>query len=105
MIGVGMREDCETNSNISLKGLAGRQMKSDNEHSTGRTNVVKVIKKFMTCYERTRAAVNLVAPGPPGIVEVLKPSCRITASKSAFCNGFERDAKKTLLASFVSTPL
>jgi hypothetical protein len=80
-------------------------MKSDNEHSTGRTNVVKVIKKFMTCYERTRAAVNLVAPGPPGIVEVLKPSCRITASKSAFCNGFERDAKKTLLASFVSTPL
>jgi hypothetical protein len=50
-------------------------------------------------------AVNLVISAPPCTVEVLNPSFRITASKSAFCNGFESDATKTPLGSVVSLPL
>lgn len=57
------------------------------------------INDAIVCYEM-RVAVSLVAPGPPGTVVVLKPSCRITASKSAFWTGFDKDAAKTLLASF-----
>jgi hypothetical protein len=38
-------------------------------------------------------------------VDVLNPSSRMAASKSAFCSGFESDAAKSALASPMSAPL
>ena len=66
---------------------------------------VSLFNAIMRYDARRGAAVNLVEPGPPGIVEVLKPSCRMTESKSAFCSGFASDAAKRLLVSLGSTPL
>lgn len=75
------------------------------------------------CHEtRGYKGVSLVFPGPPCMVEVLKPSCRITAitmsmralptdtknnspSRSAFCNGLAREAANRLFDSFGSIPL
>ena len=48
-------------------------------------------------------AVNLVISAPPACgVDVLNPNLRMTASNSAFCNGFESEEAKTLFVSVVS---
>jgi hypothetical protein len=45
-------------------------------------------------------AINLVISAPPACgVDVLNPNFRMTASNSAFCNGFESEAAKTLFVS------
>jgi hypothetical protein len=53
-------------------------------------------------HEAVREPVNLEAPGPTCMVDVLNPSLRITIRRSAFCSGFEREAVKMPLVSPVS---
>jgi hypothetical protein len=52
-----------------------------------------------------RDAISLVGSEPPWTVEVLNPSFRMTASRVAFCNGFERKAANILLFSVGSAAL
>jgi hypothetical protein len=52
-----------------------------------------------------RDVINLVGSELPWMVEVLNPSFRMTASKLAFCKGFERKAANILLFSVGSAAL
>ena len=61
----------------------------------------KTVNIYTKCH---RAEVNLV-PGPrPCAVDVLNPSWRITATRSAFWTGFAMYAAKRSLNSVTSTP-
>ena len=63
-------------------------------------------------YHRVEMMVDIGAAGAAvplvrlrlSAVEVLKPSCFMTANKSAFCTGFARNAENRLLPSVGSEP-
>ena len=64
--------------------------------SSGRNNILP------KCH---RSEVNLVPSPRPCVVDVLKPSWRIAATRSAFCTGFAMYAAKTSRSSVASMPL
>jgi len=89
-----------TDRNELLYRLERQSYEVENMRMERKGNMTCNSYKISSCYRAwTFGAMRSCA------ADVLNPSCRIAATRSAFCSGFASEAANRLLASFMSVPL
>jgi len=95
-------DECEQSENVNG---ATRQQPQRNLERDVTSDGIQESKPVIMCY-RAVTVVDSFVPSPrPCTDDVLNPSCRMAATRSAFCTGFAMYAAKRPWVSIESEPL